>query len=63
MDIKDVEARLGEIELYADDYERAHSLEDKLWEDVLTTLAERDGCEIAREALKSRDIEFPRYSA
>lgn len=45
------------------DNEAAHSLEDKLFRDVLTAIArsENDQGELAREALKARELRFARW--
>jgi hypothetical protein len=63
--IDEIEGRIEEIRAVARDYERAHSMEDDLFRDVLAAIA--DGQQSARklaiEVLKSREIEFPRYSA
>lgn len=47
------------------DPEHAHSLEDKLFIDVLTEIAkgEGDAAELAKAALRSRELEFPRWTA
>lgn len=63
----DVRQRVVEIEEVGDsDYERAHSLEDALYKDILEAIRE-DRCyaiqACAREALKSQDIDFRRVSA
>lgn len=62
----DVRHRVAEIEAKTHDPEVAASLEHALWVDVLTTIA-RPGCvtsgALARAALKTRDIDFPRWRA
>ena len=49
------------------DYEAAHSLEDDLFIEVLKTIAlgfeNIEAYELADEALKSLDIDFPRWCA
>lgn len=49
----------------AGDAESAHDLEDKLFVDVLTEIAkgEGDAAELAKAALRSRELEFPRWCA
>jgi hypothetical protein len=65
MDVKGVEKRVREIRRIKKDYEAAHAREDDLYEDVLRTIAE--GAEnaqgLARAALKTKKIDFPRYTA
>jgi hypothetical protein len=47
------------------DPEEAHDLEDKLFVDVLTEIArgEGDAAELAKAALRSRELAFPRWTA
>lgn len=47
------------------DAEMAHSLENRLFVDVLTEIAraENDQGQLAREALRSRELKFQRYTA
>lgn len=63
---RDVNKRLGEIRAAAWDYERARSLEDALFVDVLMAIA-CGQCEdpqaVAVAALDSRQIEFMRVTA
>ena len=58
---------LTEIEASAEeDDERAHELEDELWEAVLLYISESGfskNCELARLALTSREISFCRWHA
>lgn len=67
MNVERVRARIADIakEAKNGDSERAHSREDKLFEDVLQAIA--DGCEapsvLAREALESIKLDFPRWCA
>lgn len=67
MDIKSVRDRVAEIERVKDDYEVAHSKEDSLHRDVLRAIAwGRDPHKmrmLAREALKSTELEFFRFMA
>ena len=58
MTIKDILARIAEINAVADDNERAHSLADDLWEDVLRAIAAgtlgcdpREACNVALTAI------------
>lgn len=65
MTYRDVIARVEAIEDVAHDYEKAHGMEDALWEDVLREIANAhpDSFGLARYALKTKDIEFARYCA
>lgn len=64
--IDDVRAAVEEIRAGADDAEGAHSAEDELWEEVLRAIA-ADACPDpkawATEALKTKEIDFPRWCA
>lgn len=60
---QEVRERVEAIRAQADDPEVAHVMEDRLWFEVLSVMAQWDGCEIAAEALKTREIEFPRWCA
>jgi hypothetical protein len=62
MEIGLVRARIKDIESFANDPEKAHSLEDDLYIDVLMHLASK-GCKLSHEALMSRRIDFPRWTA
>ena len=46
-----------------DDYEAAHSMEDTLHQDVLQVISDgaENAVELAKAALKTKKIEFPRY--
>jgi hypothetical protein len=57
-----VQARLKDIESLAHDDERAHIIEDDLYSEVLRYHANK-GCEISKEALKSKRIQFARWCA
>jgi hypothetical protein len=59
---QDTRNRVTEIEDNKHDDEAAHSLEDKLYLDVLRQLAEQ-GNTLAAEAIKASDIEFARWCA
>ena len=65
MTVDEIKARVEEIARERDDDERAHGMEDKLWEDVLQAIAEGHSApaEIARQALASRAIKFSRWGA
>jgi len=66
MTVEYIRDQVRKIENSAGDYEAAHGLEDELFEDVLTAIAERtcdDPVACAREAVKTTEIEFARYCA
>ncbi len=65
MTVADIEEKISEIKLLADDYEVAHSKEDDLHVNVLRVISEgeADARNLARKALETLDIEFPRYCA
>ena len=65
MTADEVRAAVAQIAKCADDYERAHGKEDDLHEAVLQAIADgaENAAELAREALKTADIEFARYCA
>jgi hypothetical protein len=56
---------VAEIAAVAIDYEVAHSKEDDLHADVLAAIARgaTNAQELAQAALKTEEIEFPRYCA
>jgi hypothetical protein len=62
-----VREAVAKIAAAAGDYEIAHEYEDQLHVDVLATIAngEHDdsAADLAREALRTGDIEFARYCA
>jgi hypothetical protein len=66
-DIKSIRDRIAQIEKVKDDFERAHSEEDSLHQDVLRAISRgRDPAkmrQLAREALKSTEIDFFRFCA
>lgn len=62
MTLDEVKARLDAINAAKGDPEVAHGMEDTLWLDVLTFLADR-GEPLAGLAIKSRGIEFDRWYA
>lgn len=65
MNLKDIERRQAGIKRVAWDPEAAHTIEDKLWCDVLTAISEgaENPKELAAKALESLNIEFPRWCA
>lgn len=67
MTIKEVEVRLEEIKKWDGDAENQHILEDKLYHDVLETIAysmSQDSYTVlAQLALKTKDIKFRRHCA
>lgn len=65
MTIDDIQARVTVIRAWAidhDEYEKAHIAEAELWEDVLRAIAEGagDAADLARTALTSRLVSYPR---
>lgn len=62
MTIEDVKERIQKIKDVKDDYEKAHSLEDELWRNVLREVAKgaSNSQGLAEAALKSRWIRFAR---
>jgi hypothetical protein len=62
MEIKDVLERVEAIRSEADDAEVAHGMEDALHQDVLKFLADQ-GNELAKAALLTWEISFPRWCA
>ncbi len=65
MDVDEVRERVAEIAKKAGDPEVAHIAEDTLWLAVLQNIAESDceHAELAREAIKTDDLEFSRWYA
>jgi hypothetical protein len=65
--LKEVRRRVAEIEAMKDDDEAAHILEASLHGDVLACIANSTNLagvrDLAREALKTKDIEFERWFA
>ncbi len=59
----DVEVWVQRISKLTHDPTFAHSQEDKLWREVLEKISETapDPVSLAREALKTRQIKFPRW--
>lgn len=64
-DAIDIAKRIEEIKSIADDDEAAHRLEAELFYRVLLTISVHShdpwACDIAKEALRSRDIKFERW--
>lgn len=60
--VEDVRNRVEAIRAKAYDDEVAHGMEDQLHQDVLRFLSVR-GNELAREALRTLDIDFSRWCA
>lgn len=63
--VQEVIEQVESISECADDAESAHGLEDALYKAVLTAVAEGapNAAELAREALKTKELKFPRYTA
>lgn len=68
--VSQIEAKVRDIRASAEkgDYERAHSLQDEMYEEVLLEIA-RNGSprsrslQLAKAAVEARKIEFERYKA
>jgi len=63
---KQVRSRVNRISESQGDPETAHSLEDKLYEDVLRAVAHDnitipEARELCHEALRTKTLTFPRY--
>lgn len=66
MDINEIKRRVQRIEQAKSDYECAHEMEDQLMQYFIKHVAEnapRGLARMAREVLKTEDIDFPRYCA
>lgn len=65
MNIQEVRVRLAAIEACKSEYDRPHELEDALMRDFITEVALRDDelGAVAREILRSKEIDFVRYYA
>lgn len=65
MDEEEVKERVDLINKCKGDYEAAHDMEDELYIDVLKHIAEggENAQQLAKEALKSQEIDFVRYTA
>lgn len=65
MTVSDIEARITAIRVWAvdaEEYDKAHDIEESLWEDVLREIADGalDAPALARAALESRLVRYPR---
>ena len=65
MTIEEIQASLRTIKSLSSDDELAHSMQDELCRDVLTSIAlgADNARELAAEALKVHEIEFARWCA
>jgi hypothetical protein len=66
MTIDKVQKALAEIKKTKGDAEKAHDLEDRLYKDVLRSIADGncdDPIAVSHEALKASKIPFPRWRA
>jgi hypothetical protein len=66
MNINEIRLRVATIELTGrDDPEKAHSMEDTLYGAILLAIAEGhpDPDALAREALRTKKLAFPRWAA
>jgi hypothetical protein len=62
----EINQEVSRIRSMAHDYEAAHSAEDALHRKVLTMIATgeaKDPAGLARAALTTRDVDYPRYTA
>ncbi len=70
MTVSDIRARVAAIEALGNDFERAHASEDALHQEVLAFVAlgmepgpGQEPFELAKEALKTQELDFSRYCA
>jgi len=68
MTVSDIEKRVALIDVAKSDPEKAHSAQDDLWLEVLQhisqyPLAYGHAAQIAQAALKTEEIDFPRWCA
>lgn len=65
MNLKEVKKTVNDIKESVVDFEVAHELEDDLYEAVLKEVVSGnpESKEMAREALKTKQIDFARYCA
>ena len=63
MTLSEVENMVRDINDCKDDFEMAHEMEDDLYRDVLKEMVagNPESKEMARIALQTREINFPRY--
>lgn len=65
-EIEILRRRIEEIRAMAGDWEAAHGAEDRLREQVLQAIADgivQDPAAVAKEVLRTSEIDFPRYCA
>lgn len=65
MTVEEAEKRLSEVDNIAGDPEAAHEAEDRLRHDVLVAIAlgASDAKRLAETALRTSNLEFPRWFA
>ena len=66
MNIEYIKSRVMDIDKSKDDDELAHALEDRLRNEYITYIAEsgiEEISEMAKEVLKTKDIDFARWCA
>lgn len=66
MNLKDVKDAVKRVKNLAGDPEGAHCTEDDLYRELLASIADgscEDPAKCAKEALKTRKIDFPRWCA
>lgn len=65
MDLDEIHTRIARIYANRSDDEAAHAAEDDLHTDVLKAIADGapNSAELAREALRTKDIDFARWCA
>jgi hypothetical protein len=65
MTLEEIKARIEKIKAISDDPEAAHSAEDDLYRDFIDHVAKRKDKigEMAYYVLKSKQLDFPRYTA
>lgn len=62
----DVKQKVETIRASSDDAESAHSMEDELYENILTAIRDGtivDAVKCCEEALKTKELKFPRWCA
>jgi hypothetical protein len=65
MTVDDIRARVTVVRAWAidqEEYEKAHKAEVELWRDVLAAIADgaQPAAELAKAALESRFVDYPR---
>lgn len=66
VDLDEINIRVHDIQMVAGDPEHAHALEDDLYRDVLESFTKNPDPNVRRKAkaaLKTREINFPRWAA